>query len=258
MTAGDGNGHPRAIDRVLGHRRAIQLTVAVLVVTAAVLLGLAGNSLIGPGGRGGVNAAPVPSTGTTADPTQPPSASTADRDRAPTVPGSQGTGGGDSSEQRPVTAASPKRIEVPSIGVETSVMGLGLTPDRTVEVPPFGRADEVGWYTESPTPGATGPSVLIGHVDSPEGPAVFAQLTQLADGARVHVHRSDESVAVFEVDRVQTFRKREFPTQDVYGDVNEPALRLITCGGQYDRAAGGYQGNTVAFAELVDIRNSEH
>jgi sortase (surface protein transpeptidase) len=147
----------------------------------------------------------------------------------------------------------PVKIEIPQIGVRTKIMKLGLAPDRTVQVPPYDRADEVGWYDESPVPGAVGPSVLIGHIDSPSGPAVFYRLASLGVGDTIRVSRADGSTAVFKVSRVRTVAKSRFPTRSVYGNLHYPGLRLITCGGQYVASAGGYQANTIVYARLTTL-----
>ena len=51
--------------------------------------------------------------------------------------------------------------------------------------------------------------------------------------------------------RVSKFPKNQFPTRLVYGKADYAGLRLITCGGSFDRASGLYEDNIVAFADLV-------
>lgn len=150
-----------------------------------------------------------------------------------------------------LTAARPLEVEIPSIGVRSTLLRLGLAEDGSAEVPTTEEADQAGWYRYSPTPGELGPAVIIGHVDSEAGPAVFHRLEDLTPGETIRVPREDGSVAEFTVDDVESFAKETFPTQRVYGDINHAGLRLITCGGDYDRDAGGYQANTVVFATLV-------
>ena len=155
---------------------------------------------------------------------------------------------------RPVsTSPAPISISIPSIDVKSDLMRLDLTRERRLEVPPLSQAQTAGWYQRSPTPGATGASVIVGHVDSEDGPAVFYDLGELRRGAKVNVARVDGSTAVFRVDRLASYLKSDFPTKAVYGQVPYAGLRLITCGGEYDRAEGGYQSNTVVYAKLVQI-----
>lgn len=149
----------------------------------------------------------------------------------------------------------PTRVDVPAIGVHSPLLRLGLNPDQTVQVPPLERDSRAGWFDESPTPGQMGPSVLLGHVDSAEfGPGVFFRLGALRPGQQVEVTRSDATVAVFVVDRVESYRKDSFPTLEVYGNTPNAQLRLITCGGAFDHAARSYENNIVAYAHLVSSR----
>lgn len=147
----------------------------------------------------------------------------------------------------------PLSLAIPAIGVQTPLLALGLSSDGTLEVPPPGPDyDKAGWYRHSPTPGALGPAVLAGHIDSAaDGPSVFFQLDELRVGDQVQVARVDGSVAVFAVDEVQRFRKAEFPTELVYGNTDHAALRLITCGGPFDRSSGHYLDNIVVLASLL-------
>lgn len=153
--------------------------------------------------------------------------------------------------------AAPVALRIPDLDVSSDLLDLGLQPDGTVEVPPLSRVDQAGWYRESPAPGAVGPAVLLGHVDSAEyGPGVFFGLGALAPGAEVEVVRRDGSVAVFAVERVERYAKDEFPTLTVYGNTAVPELRLITCGGEFDPATRSYEDNIVAYATLVDVRTA--
>ncbi len=142
----------------------------------------------------------------------------------------------------------PIRIDIPAIGVHTSLMELGLNPDHTLQVPPLD-VDEAGWYKYSPTPGQIGPSIILGHVDSATGPSVFFELGALRRGDRVSVTRADGVIVDFRVGRVASYPKSRFPTLDVYGNTNDPQLRLITCGGRYDSVRRTHVDNIVVYAE---------
>jgi hypothetical protein len=150
-------------------------------------------------------------------------------------------------------ASSPTHLDVPAIGVSSDLVQLGLQPDNTVEVPPLAKASRAGWYRGSPTPGELGPAVILGHVDSVEyGPAVFFELGALRPSDRITVTRSDHTAAVFSVDRVVSYPKDSFPTLEVYGNTDHAALRLITCGGQFDPSSHNYLDNIVVYATLTD------
>jgi sortase (surface protein transpeptidase) len=135
--------------------------------------------------------------------------------------------------------------------VSEPLLRLGLQPDRTVEVPAPKDAAYPGWYELGPTPGQVGSSVILGHVDSLRGPAVFYRLRTLEHGNHVDVRLDSGVVAHFEVQKVVTYPNEDFPARTVYGSHGYPALNLVTCGGAYDRDNGGYQSNVVAYTRLV-------
>jgi LPXTG-site transpeptidase (sortase) family protein len=146
----------------------------------------------------------------------------------------------------------PVRLRIPAIGVDTAVMSLGLAPDGSVQVPPIAAHSPAGWYDGSPTPGQTGPSVILGHVTvGSYGDGVFLRLSRLRAGDRVIAVRTDGTVATFAVDKVQTVDKSHFPTDEVYGNVDHPALRLITCGGTRVTGGAGYPENVIVYAALI-------
>ncbi|MDT0568792.1 class F sortase [Streptomyces sp. DSM 3412] len=150
---------------------------------------------------------------------------------------------------RPLGRSVPVRLLIPAIEVDTPVIRLGLAPDGTVEVPPVTDHDRAGWYRHSPTPGQTGPSVILGHVTvGPYGDGVFRRLARLRRGERIEARLENGTTAEFTVDSVRTVAKADFPANDVYGDVNRPALRLITCGGP--RTGEEYRDNVIVFATL--------
>ena len=143
----------------------------------------------------------------------------------------------------------PTALEIPAIGVKTTLIRLGLTPAGTLQVP--SSTAVAGWYTGGPRPGATGAAVIAGHIDSYLGPGVFFRLRELKLGNLIYVRRRHGSLAVFKVTAVRTFLKRKFPTADVYGPVPDAQLRLITCGGTFDPSTGHYLSNVIVFAVLA-------
>jgi sortase (surface protein transpeptidase) len=153
-------------------------------------------------------------------------------------------------------AAAPVSLTIPAIDVTSPLSSLGRNPDGTVEVPSLEDPNAgAGWFRDSPEPGALGPSVILGHVDSREfGPGVFYDLGFLRPGDTIEIGRDDGSVAVFAVASVETVPKASFPTLLVYGNIDHAGLRLITCGGSFDENARSYQDNVIAFASLVSSR----
>ena len=151
-----------------------------------------------------------------------------------------------------LSESAPVRVTVPTLGVTSDLVELGLTDAGAMEVPTDPAV--AGWYTRGPAPGALGPAVIAGHVTWNGEPAVFYELGSLRSGDTVEVDRSDGKTAVFTVQRVARFPKDEFPTQAVYGPVNHASLRLITCGGLYDESNSRYLDNVVVFARLAEVR----
>ncbi|MFY1704041.1 class F sortase [Micromonospora sp. WMMA1923] len=207
---------------------------AVVLLVAMVGAGLLGVALsTDPTAR---PPAPVTQAGPHAtDPDLAPQESGQDGARAPGLPRS-----------RPIT------VSIPQIGVHTSVLELGTNPDGTVQTPPLEQADLTGWYQRGASPGEVGNAVIIGHVDSREGPAVFWSLGALQPGGTVQVTREDGRTLTFTIDAVRSYPKTDFPSQLVYGPNDRPGLRLVTCGGQFDQNAGTYLNNTVVFATLAE------
>ncbi|HZB20333.1 MAG TPA: class F sortase [Blastococcus sp.] len=146
----------------------------------------------------------------------------------------------------PSLAAAPVHLSVPEVGVDAALTGAGL--DAGALVPPADPA-LAGWYTGGPVPGETGSAVITGHVDWAGRPGVFARLDELGPGAEVLVGRADGSTARFTVTRVVHRAKTDFPVEEVYAPTSGAQLRLITCGGEFDRSRGSYTDNVVVFAE---------
>jgi hypothetical protein len=153
---------------------------------------------------------------------------------------------------RPVDGSilpKPLWIYIASIDVSAALSTVGLNGDRTIQVPTDW--NQPAWYTGSPTPGAVGPAVIVGHLDSYVAPAVFWNLHLLQRGAQIVITRSGGTRITFTVTMVIDYQQSAFPTQAVYGQTIDPELRLITCGGTYDIARGHYSENTVVFATLT-------
>nr|WP_274388144.1 class F sortase [Salsipaludibacter albus] len=145
-----------------------------------------------------------------------------------------------------VPVARPVTVEIPTIGVETSLVDLDLDQGGRLEVPDD--PARAGWFVRGPKPGEDGPAVIAGHVDSRVGPAVFWRLGELGPGDRITVHDADRRQRVFVVDRVERWPKDDFPTDAVYRQSRGSELRLVTCGGTFDRDTGHYNDNVIVFA----------
>jgi hypothetical protein len=147
-----------------------------------------------------------------------------------------------------LSKSKPVKILIPSIGVNSNIMKLGLAKDGTLEVPPDG--SKAGWFTGGPTPGEIGPSVVVGHVDWKGKLGVFFYLRKVVIGSAVNIVRADGTTAHFKVIGIQSFNKNNFPTQLIYGNINYAGLRLITCG-DFDFKLHKYVSDLVVFAKAV-------
>lgn len=200
-------------------------------VVAAVVLALTGCASPGVVAS---TAAATPGTGAGASPTAAPSATVT---APPAVDEVVGAG------------VAPAAVSVPAIGLDAPLIDLGIADDGAMEVPVD--ADDVGWFTGGGRPGGRGPTVIAAHVDSASGPAAFARLDELVTGDRVDVTTVEGGVVGYVVTEVLDVPKAEFPTGRVFGAQPTDQLRLITCGGVFDRSSGHYDQNRIVFAEPV-------
>lgn len=161
----------------------------------------------------------------------------------PPEPGASGTASPAPSQTPSV--AKPVRVVIPAIGVDSKLVPLGLNDDNSMEVPNFGLA---GWYEPGPRPGAPGPAVIAAHVDSINGPDVFARLKELTAGDKIIVAHADGAATTFVVRRSEQQLKEDLPVGRIWNDTDEVALRLITCGGNFDPNARSYKSNVIVYA----------
>jgi sortase (surface protein transpeptidase) len=154
-----------------------------------------------------------------------------------------------STPQFRLASSTPSRIVIPKLNIDTTFEILGLNADRTIQIPK--EYTTVGWYKYGPTPGDMGPAVVLGHVDSYKGAAIFYHLGQLAQGDRFTVTREDGSVAEFEVTKLERHPQSDFPTEEVYGPIDHSGIRLVTCSGTYDKGTLRYSHNLIVFGTLV-------
>lgn len=147
----------------------------------------------------------------------------------------------------PPGVQQPARIRIPAIEVDAPIVGVGLLDSGEMEVPDPGLA---GWYDLGPRPGAPGPSVIAAHVDSYRGPDVFYRLRELEPGDVIEVHGAGGDIARFVVESSEQELKEALPADRIWNDTTEPVLRLITCGGDFDRSRRSYRSNIIVYAAL--------
>lgn len=200
---------------------------AASAAAGALLIGLLFSGCGGDGGDA-ASGAPTPAAAETAGATAP------------------------ASNVHPLSQSPPTKIAIPRIGVSAPVGPIGLLPDGRVEEPPLSKPNLAGWYDEGVTPGEVGPAVILGHVDARGKPAVFYRLKDLKPGDKIAVARKDGSVATFAVERAQRVDKDAFPHEKVFGEsLDHASLRLVTCGGAFDKKIGHYKDNLIVYATLI-------
>jgi Sortase domain len=148
-------------------------------------------------------------------------------------------------QPHPTSPAGPTTITIPAIGLKATIVEVGLRADGALQVPP---PDQVGWYRLGPRPGAPGAAVLVGHVDSRSGPAVFYRLRQLRPGDEILIGRRGRATRRFLVGRLERHPKTALPTTRIWSSTTRPLLRLITCGGSFDHTTGHYRDNLIVYA----------
>lgn len=149
----------------------------------------------------------------------------------------------------------PVRLRIPKMQLDVPFEEpLGLNADRTIQAP---RAyTDVGWYQYGATPGEIGSAVVLGHVDTYKGAAVFYHLGELSAGDEVYVDREDGTTATFVVQELHRYLQSDFPSHLVYDPTPYPSLRLITCTGTYDHGTQRYDHNLVVFLALKGTATS--
>ncbi|MEV8592340.1 class F sortase [Streptomyces sp. NPDC052012] len=155
------------------------------------------------------------------------------------------------SPAKSLPRSEPVRLLIPEIAVDAPFTDLEIGGNGQLEAPPPDDTNLVGWFARGASPGELGTAIVAGHVDTKTSPAVFARLSELDKGDRFKVVRKDGTRATFEVHDKESFDKDDFPDERVYADTPDAQVRLITCSGDYDRAAKDYTENLVVFAHLV-------
>ncbi|MEV4460851.1 class F sortase [Microbispora sp. NPDC004025] len=209
---------------------------------------------VGPGGPG------VPLTA--ADPTAPPPlpaikpiapltfTSAASSSSTPLSSSSTGT---KTTTTKKVTGR-PLKISIPAIGVKATVGSVGVDKSGVIQTPPLSKPNLTGWYRLGPAPGDQGPAIILGHVNTRKGAAVFSRLRELKRGNKIAVMRADGKMAIFTVDGIEQVSKSTFPTKRVYGNTISSSLRLITCGGVYNAKQHHYTDNIIVYATLTETK----
>ncbi|MFE5680543.1 class F sortase [Streptomyces erythrochromogenes] len=231
---GPGTG-PRLRPR---RRSARPLVAAAAALGALLLAGCGGQNAVkppAPQGQAGVPGAAAPA---------------GDGAAAPADASQNGTGGGAAKAGPALARSEPQKISIPSLGLTSTLETLRQNTDGTMQTPKDPAL--AGWYEPGPTPGSQGPAVIAGHVTWNGASAVFEKLKTMKGGDTIKVTRKDGKTVTFKVDRVAEYPKAEFPTLEVYKNLDHAGLRLVTCGGDFDPKKHYYDSNVVVFARMTD------
>jgi sortase (surface protein transpeptidase) len=146
---------------------------------------------------------------------------------------------------------TPTNVRIPKIGAESTLVAVGLDKAKAIEVPSVDQPMQAAWYKHSQVPGDPGPSILLGHVDGKQKPGIFYKLNDLKVGDEIFVKRADGQELRFVATRTQQVPKEQLPEEAIFGTTTESELRLITCGGAFDKAAHSYKDNIIVYAKLA-------
>lgn len=246
--------------------RSRRLTVSAAAVMAFGLLGIGATGYAlsqqsgpppkvaagqgGHDGHGGMSPSTTPSQPATPSPSTTTSPSGAAQNPHAGHGGTAPAGAAYETPKGPLLERSrPTKVTLPGLGVSAPIIDLKLKADKRMEVPNNGT--QAGWFKSSPTPGELGPAIIAAHVTHASKPAVFFELSGMRKGDKIEVEREDGTTATFGVTSVGQYPKAKFPSEEVYGSVNNAALRLITCGGVLDGETGSHVDNVVVYADLL-------
>jgi sortase A len=145
---------------------------------------------------------------------------------------------------------TPSRIKIPSLEIDTEIIPVGLLENGEMAVPK--ETNIVGWYNKGVMPGAKGNSVVAGHVDSKEGPAIFFYLKNLEKGQEILISDKEGHTRKFVVREKKSYKNDEAPIEEIFGVSSKRNLNLITCTGTFNHALHEYPDRLVVYTELVE------
>lgn len=149
------------------------------------------------------------------------------------------------------------RLDIPGIGVASRLLTFGAPDGRVLPVPSLAQASKAAWYDFSAIPGTPGNAVLVGHVDTYTGPAVFYDLYLLRPGDPIYVSIGARRLR-FAVQRVAEVSKPQFPARQIFGGTTARRLWIITCGGPFDYLTRHYLDNIIVSASFQPARRRQH
>jgi len=153
--------------------------------------------------------------------------------------------------QRPQVAPAgvPVRLQIPAIGIDAKIDGMGLTPAGDMEAPTG--AHDTGWYKLGPRPGDVGSAVVAGHYGRWQNGdhSVFDDLHALKAGDKIRVLDQQGVTVSFTVRTTRIFKHADDARSVFTSDDAMAHLNLITCQGTWSAAEKTYAERLVVFAD---------
>lgn len=184
---------------------------------------------------------------------KPPEVTTGDAAPSPQGIDVQPQGDAVQSRRTPAPLREPMSLDIPDLGIESTVQRTSMDSDGAVVVP-----EDVlltGWFDSSRRLAARqGSTVIVGHRDSAsQGSGALYAIEELPIGSTITVSGRDGTRYDFRVDSVEFIDKANLPSEAarVFTRYGPHRLVLITCGGAFDSAAGSYLSNVVVTATPI-------
>jgi sortase (surface protein transpeptidase) len=143
----------------------------------------------------------------------------------------------------------PIAIRIPSIQVDSEIERRPISNGQMLDpTGPF----VVAWYGSTGRLGVPGNVVLAGHVDyAGVGPAVFARVGELGEGARIELTGEDVHIYRYGVTWSKLYDEATAPVEEIIGETPNESVTLITCGGEFDPSSQRYFQRLIVRAERL-------
>lgn len=140
-----------------------------------------------------------------------------------------------------VPAPAYDRVSIPSIGLSSQIVTVGLTSNDNIDVD----SSRVGWWNGSSRPGTAGSMFLDGH-----NPGVFRNLQNITIGAPITVTLANGSNYTYTVVYREVVELAGIDMAKALAPYNNASqgLNMMTCMGTYNKATGTTDKRLVVYA----------
>jgi len=145
-------------------------------------------------------------------------------------------------------ALTPVAIQIPTTGVDASVVPEPVEADGALVIPV---PHLVGWDEDGPAPGQPGATLLAGHIDDFGVPGAFLRLDAVPLGATVTVDTAGGGMFRYRVVERLVQPQSALVSSHLLQATGAPRLVLMSCGGVYDPTVHLYEDNIVIVAEQL-------